>query len=74
MPCFHGFGEVRKTGALRRFYAFAAFAHRDFTLRKRISCGELSQENAMFSDILFLVGGFAVFALAAFAVRAADRL
>ncbi|WP_312527919.1 hypothetical protein [Paracoccus sp. (in: a-proteobacteria)] len=61
------------SGILRWLYGISDFRHSRFTrFARRIPHNPW--EKTMLSDVLFLVGGLALFVLAAVAVRAADRL
>ena len=72
------FAEAARLVRLTR-HLYARFTprprfHIDALRPLRPCSGDLNQGSIMMPDILFLLGGLAVFLLAGLAVRAADRL
>ncbi|WP_216593481.1 hypothetical protein, partial [Paracoccus sanguinis] len=55
-------------------YAHTPIPYRGFTPPQPMFPPDKLREHRMLSDIIFICGGLAVFALAGLAVRSADRL
>lgn len=59
---------------LRPRYAFLPLPYGRFTRPASMLCPSEPREHGMLSDIIFILGGLAVFLLAGLALRGADRL